>query len=309
VTTVLNAFTVDVEDYYQVSAFERDIERSAWGSLESRVVANTQRLLEVLARHNTLGTFFVLGWVADKFPALVREIATAGHELGSHSYWHRLVYEMTPAEFREDLRRSIGVIEAAAGVRVNRYRAPSFSITARSLWALDILVEEGIAVDSSIFPVRHDRYGIPDADPRIHVRQTSLGPITEFPPTVADLGGFRLPVGGGGYFRLYPLAFTAHCLRQINAKRQPFMFYIHPWEIDPKQPRLRHARPVARMRHYVGLWRTQRRLEKLLASFRFGTMQATVDATAVIPFAAGPSSGQTHSPPATSIVEASNLAT
>src|SRR6267142_411086 len=183
----MNAFTVDVEDYYHVSAFEHAISRSSWGSFESRVVANTQRLLALLARHNVLGTFFILGWVAERFPGLVREIVASGHEVGSHSYWHRLIYETTPAEFREDLRRSIGVIENAASVKVTRYRAPSFSITRRSLWALEILAEEGIEVDSSIFPVRHGRYGIPDAEPSVHIRCTPAGPLTEFPPSVACL--------------------------------------------------------------------------------------------------------------------------
>jgi polysaccharide deacetylase family protein (PEP-CTERM system associated) len=274
---MLNAFTVDVEDYYHVSAFERSIARSAWGTFESRVVANTQRLLDLLARHQVRGTFFVLGWVADKFPRLVREIIAGGHEVGSHSYWHRLVYETSPLEFREDLRRSIRAIEDAGGVRVECYRAPSFSITRRSLWALEILAEEGIRIDSSIFPVRHDRYGIPDAEPSIHVRSTPAGTLMEFPPAVARLGGLRLPVGGGGYFRLYPLWLTKHCLRQINAQGRPFMFYTHPWELDPRQPRLAAAGPLGRWRHYVNLARTESRLDRLMGAFGFGPLRAVVE--------------------------------
>ncbi len=273
---MLNAFTVDVEDYYQVSAFEKSIPRASWSRLESRVVANTQRLLDLLAQHNVLATFFILGWVADKFPALVQQIVSTGHEVGSHSYWHRLVYEMTPAEFRDDLRRSIRAIEAAGSVAVTRYRAPSFSITGRSLWALDILAEEGITVDSSIFPVRHDRYGIPDANPCIHKRATAAGPITEFPPAVAQFVGLRLPVGGGGYFRLYPLRVTMHCLRRINAQGRPFMFYTHPWEVDPQQPRLAAGSTLSRFRHYINLSRTQPRLAKMLQSFSFGPMGTTI---------------------------------
>lgn len=273
---MLNAFTVDVEDYFQVSAFERSIRRSAWGEYESRVVANTERLLDLLSRHEVSATFFILGWVAERFPRLVQQIVAAGHEVGSHSYWHRLVYDMTPAEFREDLRRSIQVIEDAAGVAVRCYRAPSFSITRRSLWALDILVEEGIEVDSSIFPARHDRYGIPGADPCIHTRKTPSGPITEFPPTITRLAGVRLPVGGGGYFRLYPLALTTWCLRRVNAEPRPFMFYVHPWEIDPQQPRLKAAGPLSTLRHYVNLGRTHARLDKLLSSHRFATMHSTI---------------------------------
>jgi polysaccharide deacetylase family protein (PEP-CTERM system associated) len=277
VNEISNAFTVDVEDYFHVSAFERTICRSSWGSFESRVVVNTQRLLDLLAKHNVVGTFFILGWVAERFPSLVRQIAAEGHEVGSHSYWHRLVYETTPAEFREDLRRSIGVIEDAAGIRVNRYRAPSFSITQRSLWALEILVDEGIEVDSSIFPVRHDRYGIPGARQTIHVLNTSAGRLIEFPPSVARFGRFTLPVGGGGYFRLYSYPMTRTLLDRINsAEQRPFMFYVHPWEIDPDQPRLRAGSSISRFRHYVNLSVTERKLDRLLNDFSFGPMQSAL---------------------------------
>jgi polysaccharide deacetylase family protein (PEP-CTERM system associated) len=273
----LNAFTVDVEDYYHVSGFERVISRSSWSGYESRVIANTQRLLDLLAQHQIMGTFFILGWVADRFPGLVRQIVAEGHEVGSHSYWHRLIYETTPAEFREDLRRSIGVIEDAAGVQVNRFRAPSFSITRRSLWALEILVEQGIEVDSSIFPVRHDRYGIPGARATIHTLHTASGPLIEFPPSVARLARVTLPVGGG-YFRLYPYPMTRALLGQINhIEQRPFMFYIHPWEIDPDQPRLRVGSPISRFRHYVKLSATEQKLSRLLRDYSFGPIQAVLD--------------------------------
>ena len=202
------AFTVDVEDYYQVSAFEGGIDRSQWSVMESRVVPSTQRLLALLRRHNVTATFFVLGWVAEHFPELVREIHNDGHEVGSHSYWHRLIYQQTPAEFREDLRRSRDVLEEIIGVPVTAYRAPSFSITESSSWAFEILVEEGFESDSSVFPIVHDRYGIPGANPRIHAVDTPAGELIEFPPSVMKLWMLNLPVGGGGYFRLYPSLLT-----------------------------------------------------------------------------------------------------
>lgn len=268
-----NAFTVDVEDYFQVTAFERVVSRSDWGRHQSRVVANTQCLLELLARHNVSATFFVLGWVAERFPQLVREIHAAGHELGSHSHWHHLVYRMNPGEFREDLRRSLAVIEDAAGCRVKCYRAPSFSITSSSLWALEILVEEGIEIDSSIFPIYHDRYGIPSAQRRLHQLSTPAGKIWEFPPSVARFARLNLPVSGGGYFRLFPAAFTRACLRSINRSAdEPFMFYIHPWEIDPEQPRVKAGSRMARWRHYVNLAQTHPKLESLLTSFQFAPL-------------------------------------
>jgi polysaccharide deacetylase family protein (PEP-CTERM system associated) len=269
---MLTAFTVDVEDYYHVSAFERSIPRSAWGDYESRVVASTQRLIDLLARRDVRGTFFILGWIADRFPFLVREIAAAGHELASHSYWHRLVYELTPDEFRADLRRSKQAIEDAGGTAVRLYRAPSFSITAKSLWALQIMAEEGFEVDSSIFPTRHDRYGIPGSEPGIHMHHTPAGSLVEFPPTVVSIGRMRLPVAGGGYFRLYPLALTRHAMHRVQRSGRPVMFYIHPWEIDPYQPRLRAGSYLARLRHYVNLHSTVSKLDRLLEDFSFGTV-------------------------------------
>ena len=275
---LLHAFTVDVEDYFQVTAFERDIDRASWDDMPSRVVANTQRLLALLAEENVRGTFFVLGWVASKFPRLVREIHAAGHEVASHGYWHRLIYEQTPAEFRDDIRRSKAVLEDQIQSSVSAYRAPSFSITRRSLWALETLVEEGFTVDSSVFPTRHDRYGIPGAQPQIHRLQTPAGPLTEFPPSVVRLGSLQLPVGGGGYFRLYPYALTHTLLRRIERTEQrPFMFYIHPWEIDPQQPRTKAGSRLSRMRHYVNLATTEHKLKRLVRDFAFGRMCDVLD--------------------------------
>jgi polysaccharide deacetylase family protein (PEP-CTERM system associated) len=269
---MLNALTVDVEDYFQVSAFERRIPRSDWDRWESRVVANTQRMLALLAERGVRGTFFVLGWVAEKFPALVREIDAAGHEIGSHSYWHRLIYQLTPEEFRADLRRSKAVLEGIVGRAVTLYRAPSFSITPRSRWALDVLAEEGFRTDASIFPVRHDRYGMREAPCEPHAYDLPAGQLEEFPASVYSLAGCRLPASGGGYFRLYPLKLTLAAARQANRRGRPFMFYIHPWEIDPQQPRVAGIGWKSRWRHYVNLDRVEAKLQRLLEALPFGTL-------------------------------------
>jgi polysaccharide deacetylase family protein (PEP-CTERM system associated) len=270
---VLNAFSVDVEDYFQVSAFEEHIPRNQWDRWESRVIANTHRVLDLLDQHEVKATFFVLGWIAERYPQLVRDIHASGHEVGAHGYWHRLIYQQTPDEFREDLRQSRDVLQDAIGHPVTAYRAASFSITKQSLWALEILVEEGFLTDSSVFPIRHDRYGIPGAEPRLHRLTTPAGPLWEFPPTIARVAGINVPVGGGGYFRLYPLAWTLRCLRRINRiQREPFVFYVHPWELDPQQPRVRSASQLSRFRHYVSLSKNEMKLDRLLWRFRFGRL-------------------------------------
>lgn len=270
---MLHAFTVDVEDYFQVSGFADQVRADDWGTFPSRVERSTHRLLDLLDRRQVKATFFVLGWVAERHPALVRAIHDAGHELASHSYWHRLVYELSPEQFRDDLRRSRQVIEDSAGVRVDAFRAASFSITARSLWALEILAEEGFRRDSSIYPVHHDRYGIPGAEYRPYRIETPSGVIEEFPPAVRRWGKLNLPVGGGGYFRLYPLPFSLACLKGVEQKEQrPIMFYVHPWEVDVDQPRMKGSRS-ATFRHYVNLARTERKLDGLLAQLQFGTMK------------------------------------
>ena len=268
---LLNALTIDVEDYYQVSAYEGRLQRSQWSRLESRVVKNTELLLEALAQAGVRGTFFILGWVAERFPQLARDIHAAGHEIGCHSYWHRLVYRQTPAAFREDLRRARDVLQEAIGEAVVAYRAPSFSITRRSLWALDILIEEGFAIDSSVFPTFHDRYGISSAPLAPHWIARPAGAIREFPLAVYRLCGYPLPIGGGGYFRLYPYWFTRHGLRAINAQGRPAAIYLHPWELDPEQPRL-GLHGANAFRHYVSLGRTAARLERLLTDFPLGTL-------------------------------------
>jgi polysaccharide deacetylase family protein (PEP-CTERM system associated) len=278
-TKLINAFTVDVEDYYHVSAFERHVERARWESYESRVVASTRRILTLLEKHDVRGTFFVLGWVADHQPALVREIHTAGHEIGSHGYWHRLIYNQTPDEFRTDLVRSRNVLEDLIGSPVTSYRAPSFSITHRSLWALDILIEEGFQIDSSIFPVYHDRYGIPGARRDLHQINRTGGSLWEFPVSVRALAGLKLPVSGGGYFRLYPLTLSLRWLQAINERQQqPFVFYVHPWEVDPDQPRLPAVSRLSRFRHYVNLGSTHSKLDALVSRFQFAPLRDVVAA-------------------------------
>jgi len=270
-------FTIDVEDYYHVSAFETDIERSAWPGFESRVSDSTRRLLDLLDAHETKATFFVLGWVADHCPALVREIDRRGHEIGSHSYWHRLVYNLTPEQFRSDLRRSKVVLEDLIGKEVASFRAPSFSITRKSLWALEILVEEGIRIDSSIFPTHHDRYGIPDANPDPHVIHTASGDLLEFPPSVLKMGRVNLPVSGGGYFRLKPWPVYRRLVQRVLSAGRPFMFYIHPWEVDPEQPDIAIGSRVSRARHYLNLKHTEKKLVRLLGEWSFGTTSQAMD--------------------------------
>jgi polysaccharide deacetylase family protein (PEP-CTERM system associated) len=268
-----NVFTVDVEDYFQVSAFEKHVDRNCWDQWESRVTANTHRILEVLDRHGVHATFFVLGWIAERHPELVRAIHACGHEIGSHGYWHRLIYRQSPAEFRADLCRARDVLQDVIGRPVTAHRAASFSITRQSLWALEILVEEGFQVDSSVVPIRHDRYGIPDAQPGLHRLSTPAGPIWEFPPSVARFAGLNVPVGGGGYFRLFPLPWTSYCFRRINrVERRPVMFYVHPWELDPDQPRICGCSRLSRFRHYVNLSKNERKLDVLLRRFRFGPL-------------------------------------
>lgn len=268
---ICNALTIDVEDYFHVSGFERCIDRSTWDSFELRAEKGLRKILDALARASVRGTFFILGWLARKQPQLVRAICDAGHEIACHTYWHRLIYTQTPAEFRADVRLAKHVLEDIAGTRVTAFRAPSFSITRQSLWALDVLIEEGFTLDSSIYPVVHDRYGMPGVPLEPHRIERPSGTIQEFPPAVFRWRRAAVPVGGGGYFRLYPYQITRQALRAILREGRPFAVYLHPWELDPEQPRYRPGLFRA-FRHYVNLARTEARLERLLHDFRFGTM-------------------------------------
>jgi polysaccharide deacetylase family protein (PEP-CTERM system associated) len=270
---MFNALTVDVEDYYHVAAFESVIRFEDWERFESRVENNTYRILEILEAHKTQATFFVLGWVAERHPQLVRAISACGHEVASHGYAHQRLYNQTPEQFRTETRRSKCILEDAIGQAILGYRAASYSVTAKSLWALAILREEGFAYDSSIFPIHHDLYGIPSAPRFCHVLQgPDCGGLVEFPLSTLRVGSVNLPIAGGGYFRLFPYTFTRWGIRRLNKhEHQSAVVYLHPWEIDPCQPRI----PVggrARLRHYLNLSRTAARLHRLLQDLRFGTM-------------------------------------
>jgi polysaccharide deacetylase family protein (PEP-CTERM system associated) len=284
---LLNAMTIDVEDYFQVSAFEDHVPRSTWASFESRVTRNTEVLLEILDDADVRATFFVLGWVAERFPSLVRRISAGGHELASHGFEHRLVYSMTAAELTEDLRRARLALEAASGTPIMGYRAPSYSITQQSLWALDVLIAEGYAYDASIYPIHHDRYGIPGWPRHIHRVQRAGGSIWELPGSTTRWAGTNFPIGGGGYFRLLPYAWTRRGIARLNTfEQQPAVFYLHPWEIDPDQPRLQVQRISSRIRHYGNLAKTEGRLRQLLREFQFGTVSdvlASVEAASGLP--------------------------
>ena len=271
-TRIANALTIDVEDYFQVAALAEAVDHEDWHSMEYRVEANTHRLLELLERHETRATFFTLGWVAEKSPGLVRDIQKAGHEVASHGYSHQLIYNQTPEVFREETRRSKKILEDITGEPITGYRAASYSITNQSRWALDILAEEGFVWDSSIFPVHHDRYGMPGTPRWPHRLTTDNGhELAEFPLSTLKFPGYTLPIAGGGYFRLFPYWFSRWGLGSINRQGQPFVFYLHPWEVDPGQPRL-DVKWFSRFRHYNNLDVCEQRLEQLLGHFRFTAM-------------------------------------
>lgn len=265
---MINALTVDFEDWYQ----GLEIPVAQWAGFEDRLAASGRRLLEMLAGAQVRGTFFVLGGVAERHPELVREIAAGGHEIATHGWSHTLVYQMSPAVFRDELRRSIRVLEQIGGQKIVGHRAPFFSITRRSLWALDILAEEGLRYDSSIFPVHNYRYGIEDAPRWSHLVRLGSRTLMEFPITTWRVLGHNLPVAGGAYFRLYPYVLTRTALGRINAAGKPAVFYIHPWEVDPDQPRIPLPRRIA-ITHYANLRATERRLQRLLSDFRFAPMK------------------------------------
>jgi len=276
-SAIVNAMTIDVEDYFHVSVFDGVVPRANWQTFESRVCRNTERLLQLFSEHDVRATFFVLGWVAERYPELVTRIASLGHEVASHGYGHRLIYDQTPPAFRDDVRRSKALLEAASGRRVRGYRAPSYSVTPRSLWALDILIEEGYTYDSSIFPIRHDRYGIPLCPRHPYLLERSVGSLVEAPASTTTIGPLNFPIGGGGYFRILPYGLTRWGIDRVNRlERRPAIFYLHPWEIDPEQPRLR-AGLLSRFRHYRNLDQTEARLRRLLSEFKFGPLATLVD--------------------------------
>jgi polysaccharide deacetylase family protein (PEP-CTERM system associated) len=268
---IRNALTVDVEEYFQVAAFERTIIRDSWDTAESRVEFSCVRVLDLFDAQGVRGTFFVLGWIAERHPGLVRRIVKDGHELASHGYDHTRVHNFTPEQFRADVVRTKAVLEDIGGVQVRGYRAPSYSINAKNLWALDVLQETGHAYSSSIYPIRHDLYGMPDA-PRFPFRFRPDG-ILEIPVTTVRMGGRNYPCGGGGYFRLLPYGAFRWMLARVNEQdRQSGLFYFHPWEVDPGQPRVEGAPLKSRFRHYLNLESMATRLERLLGDFSWGRM-------------------------------------
>ena len=298
---ITNALTIDVEDYFQVSALAPYIARSRWEQQECRVERNVERILQMLARHGVRATFFTLGWIAERYPRLVRSIVAQGHELASHGHGHERVSDLDRTAFRQDVERAKKLLEDLSGREVKGYRAPSFSIGRANLWALDVLAATGHRYSSSIYPIVHDHYGMPDAPRFAH--RVAAG-LIEIPATTVRLRGRNLPSGGGGYFRLLPYAASRWLIRRVNdADGQSAVFYFHPWEIDPAQPRVPGTDAKTRFRHYVNLGRTEGRLERLLGDFRWGRMDEVFLAAPAVsptPAAALPGSPARRADPQTS---------
>lgn len=280
---MINALTFDVEEYFHAEAFAAVVSRDQWAGLESRVVRSTERILELLAESRTRATFFVLGWVGERHPALVRAIQSQGHEVACHGYGHQMITRQSRAEFSLDLDRAKAAVEDAAGVAVIGYRAPTFSVVRETLWSLEVLAEAGFCYDSSIFPIVHDRYGIAEAPRFPHRRRAGPGvTIAEFPLSTVSRLGWRFPVAGGGYFRILPYSLTAWALRGLNRQeRQPAIVYLHPWEIDPGQPRLAVSRRT-QFRHAVNTRGTESKLRRLLREFRFGPVRDVLAAAGLM---------------------------
>lgn len=280
---VTNAMTVDVEEYFQVEALRGLIAERDWDRMESRVERSTERVLELFDRHGVKGTFFTLGWVAERHPALVRRIADAGHEVASHGYGHRMITTMTPEAFREDVAKAKKLLEDAAGCEVVGYRAPTFSVVGKTLWALDVLRDAGYRYDSSIYPIVHDRYGIADYPRAPHRIESGEGRgMVEVPMTTLRLAGRNVPLGGGGYLRLLPLAYNLFGLKRFERREhRPFVVYFHPWELDAWQPRFPLGR-LARLRSYAGLRTMGDRIGTLCREFPFGTMRSMLEGLSLL---------------------------
>ncbi|WP_334186739.1 XrtA system polysaccharide deacetylase [Noviherbaspirillum sp.] len=270
--TIRNAMTIDVEDYFQVSAFASHIPRESWPHLACRVEANIDRILALLDAAGIKATFFTLGWIAERYPAMVRRIVGQGHELASHGYAHQRASDQTAEEFSDDVGRSKALLEDIGGQQVQGYRAPSFSIGSRNLWALDVLLKAGYRYSSSIYPINHDHYGMPDA-PRFAFYPNGKDGLLELPITTVRLMQKNLPAGGGGYFRFFPYAMSRWLMQQVNERDgQSAIFYFHPWELDPEQPRQKNVGFKTRFRHYINLDRTETRLKALTRDFQWGRM-------------------------------------
>lgn len=269
---MLNALTIDVEDYFQVANFEKVVGFYNWDRYESRVADNTIKILDIFSEKNVKATFFVLGWIAQRFPGLVKKIHSQGHEIASHGYSHQLIYQQSPLEFKQDIRNTNILLEQITGKPVLGYRAPTYSITKDSLWALDVLNEEGFKYDSSIFPAYHDKGGISGANPYLHRIENSNGGILEFPISTIQILGQNIPFAGGGYFRLFPYWFVKLSMKKINNKGYPAIVHLHPWEIDPRQPRIK-TDSLGRFRHYLNLDKTESKLKRLLNDFKFAPVK------------------------------------
>jgi len=290
----VNALSIDVEDYFQVSNFSKVIRFSDWDKYQCRVERNTLYVLNVLNDFNVKATFFVLGWIAERYPQLIKNIHQEGHEIASHGYCHQLISSQTREEFREDTRKTKRILEDITGVDVIGYRAPAYSITQKSFWTFEVLIKEGFKYDSSILPIRSYHYGIPDT-PRfpfvingnptnpmnsVNSINSSDGFIIEFPISTVRLFANNLPIAGGGYFRLFPYQFTKWGLKKINQEEnKPFIFYLHPWEFDPDQPRIKKASTLSKFRHYVNLEKTEPKLKRLLKDFNFSTVREVLGLT------------------------------
>ncbi len=272
---MLHALSFDIEEHFHVAAFDCAARRRHWETQESRVEQNTHVILDMLEQRRIKATMFVLGWVAERRKDLIKKIVDSGHELGSHGYGHELITVQSPQVFREDIRRAKSILEDISGKPILGYRAPTFSITKETEWALPILVEEGYQYDSSIVPIVHDYYGIPGADPTIHTIATDSGPIVEVPPSTCDIAGMTLPIAGGGYFRLFPYPLLRKLLRRVEAQGHPLIMYLHPWELDPHQPRMRGSF-LSQFRHYLNIEKVQGRLTQLLEDFSFGPIKELV---------------------------------
>lgn len=276
-SNIKNVLTIDVEDYFHVAALAKSIKPEDWDTISPRVTRNSYQLLDLFDEKNVKATHFVLGWVAERFPELIREIESRGHEVASHGYSHQLVYTQSPALFEQEARDSKNLLEDIIGKPVKGYRAASYSITRKSLWALDILAEQGFKYDSSIFPIAHDRYGIKGSPEFPHVLETpNKSTLVEYPLSTFRILGQSIPVAGGGYFRIYPYWLSRFFYRKINHQAAPFVFYLHPWEIDPAQPRVK-ASMLSEFRHYNNLDKGYQRLSRLLTDFEFTTMHEKLD--------------------------------
>ena len=278
----MHCLTFDLEEHFQVSRFDSPIRRRHWGSFESRVTSNTCTLLDLLSRYQTKATFFILGWVAERHPGLIKQIVECGHEIASHGYGHELITAQTPELFRADVKKAKQLLEDLTGMPIQGYRAPGFTITRETLWAFPILAEEGYTYDSSVVPIRHDHCGIPGADPWHHLRQTTSGPLWEIPPSTVNLGWFRLPIAGGSYFRLLPFPLLCRLLKRIERQGRPLVMYFHPWELDPHQPHM-EGTFFSQQFHYRNLDKMEYRISSLLNMFRFAPISEQIDFSPTVP--------------------------